>query len=112
MAYAKENNIENRIGFPIDGDSRPSTTQLAGMLVDADSIINSFMKQSTNITDEFGLLRVIAIRLTMDMINNLLAYAEPENYAQIVVALTEEDKDDIRQAHSVWQSYSWEMGID
>jgi len=82
------------------------------MLRQVDGMINGPFKLTTNMTDTYGLISLIATQLVMKMINNLLAFAEPENYDWVDVRLSEEDNKDIRQAHSLWQSESWRMGID
>ena len=50
MTYATEAEIEAILGYTIDeiGTSRPSTTQLAEMLSQADSIINAEARVNTN----------------------------------------------------------------
>ncbi len=110
--YASETDIEALIGYSISTDTRPTSTQLAVMLTNADSIINAFAKVSSNMTDTFGILQTVACQLVRKMINNLFALAEPKDYALLEISLTEEDKTLIQKAHSLWQGYSWEMGID
>jgi hypothetical protein len=65
MTYAKHQHIEAVLGYSIDdtGTSRPTTTQLAEMLEQADSIINAEARRSTNATDSSGRLKVIAVSL-------------------------------------------------
>jgi len=112
--YATSTNVGNRIGITFSDDpaTRPSLTQAIAMCTDADSIINGYMKQSSNITDTYGFLRTVAINLVIKMINNLFALAEPDAYALIEVQLTEQDKELITKAHSIWAADSWEMGVD
>ena len=112
MTYATETDVEPLVGFLITATSRPTTTAVAIMLTMADSIINAFIKQSTNITDTYGILKVVASHLVLKMINNLFHFAEPDAYEFVEVFLTEQDEALIRRAHSVWQVLSWEMGTD
>lgn len=112
MAYCTEADIEAMIGFAIDATSRPTTTQLAVMLTNADSIINAFIRESSNITDTYGILQTIACHLVIKMVNNLFAFAEPENYPLLEIGLTEQDEKLVLKAHSKWQVKSWEMGVD
>lgn len=112
MTYCTEADIENLLCINIDANSRPSTTQLALMIANADAIINAFIRQSTNITDTYGILQTVACQLVSKMINNMFYFSEPENYGMMEVALTEEDKILIQKAHSLWQVNSWEMGVD
>ena len=98
------------ITFSDDPITRPTLTAFTIMLGLADDMINGPMKQTTNITDSYGLLEPIAAQLCVKMINNLLALAEPEDYALVDVRLSDEDKVDIRQAHSIWASLHWEIG--
>lgn len=112
MAYCTEADIEALIGYSITANTRPTTTALAVMLENADSLINAFMIESSNITDTYGILQTVACHLVLKMINNMFAFAEPENYGLVEVTLTEEDKMLIRKAHRKWASHSWEMGTD
>ena len=100
------------LGFTISVSSRPTTTQFNVMLTMADGMINGPFKLTTNMDDSYGLLSPIATQLVMKLVNNLLYFAEPDNYDYIDVRLSEEDMRDIRQAHSLWESKSWRMGID
>lgn len=110
--YTNKETVGALLGFSISSTSRPTETQFNIMVIQADGMINGPMKRRTNITDDYGLLSPIATQLVMKLVNNLFAFAEPENYDYIDVRLSEEDKKDIRQAHSFWQSESWRMGID
>lgn len=109
MTYAIETDIEGMLSITIDATSRPTTTHLAVMLANADAKINAFIKQSSNITDTYGILKAVACGLVHKMMNNMFNFAEPDSYDFVEVLLTEEDKDLIRRAHSVWQVLSWEM---
>jgi len=100
------------LGFTISATTRPTSTALGVMLLMADGMINGPIKQATNITDTYGLLAPIATQLVMKMVNNILAFAEPDKYDYIDIRLSPEDERDIRLAHSLWQSESWKMGID
>lgn len=114
MTYATEANIEAILGYAIDdtGTSRPTTTQLAEMLSQADSIINAEARVTSNLTDTSGRLKVIAISLCMKMITNMFAITDPEVYGFIEVELTDDQKRIIHMEHSVWQSKHWEIGQD
>ena len=76
----------------------------------ADKLINGVMKQTSNITDDYGTLSPIAASLCAKYVNNVLAFSEPEDYAFIEVALTPEDITLIRMAYSVWAAKSWDIG--
>lgn len=112
MTYATEANIEAILGYSIDdtGTSRPTTTQLTQMLADADSIINSEARVSTNKTDTSGRLRVIAVSLILKMITNMFALTDPETYGFIEIELNDDQKRIIHMEHSVWQSSTWDVG--
>ena len=109
--YATSSNISSRIGHTVSDDpaTRPTASQVIEFCKDADSIINGYMKQSSNITDTYGLLRTVAVSLVIKMINNLFAMAEPDSYALLEISLTEEDKLMITKAHSIWAGETWEM---
>ena len=112
MTYASEANIETILGYAIDdtGTSRPTTTQLAGMLADADSVINAEARVTTNITDTSGRLRVIAVSLILKMIINMFAITDPDRYGFTEIELTDDQKRIIHMEHSIWQSETWEVG--
>lgn len=110
--YTDTETVQALLGFTISSTSRPTTIGFNIMLSQADKMINGPLKLTSNMTDLYGLLSPIATNLVMKMVNNLLAFSEPENYDYIDVRLSDEDKRDIRQAHSLWQSESWRMGID
>ena len=107
--YATAAQVGTLVGFTISHTSRPTLTQMAVYLDNADGIINAFMKQSSNITDTYGILQVVACALAQKMVHNLLHFAEPDIYDYIDVSLTEQDEKLIRRAHSVWTVLSWEM---
>ena len=108
--YASAAQVGARLGYSITSSSRPNLTQIASYLQDADSIINAFMFQSANVTDTYGLLRVVAINLVCKMTNNLFSMAEPENFAYMEIMLNEEEKEMVRKSHRIWSAYSWKMG--
>ncbi|KKM66075.1 hypothetical protein LCGC14_1484860 [marine sediment metagenome] len=108
--YTDAETVGAMLGFTIDSNSRPTTTQFNIILIQADRMINGPLKLKTNMTDTYGLLSPIATQLALKMVNNLLAFAEPDKYDWVDVRLSDEDKIDIRQAHSLWQSLSWKMG--
>jgi hypothetical protein len=113
MTYAKEANIEAVYGYDIDdtGTSRPTSTQLAQMLIDADAIINAEARTTTNMTDSSGRLRAIAVSLVMKMVINMMAITNPDSYGFTEVELTDDQKRIIHMEHSVWQSTTWDVGV-
>jgi len=110
MTYAIETDIEGVVGHAITATSRPTTTELAVMLTQADSIINADLMESINITDTYGILKSNAISLVCKMINNLHHLAEPDFYDYMEVSLTEDEKRRMLKAHSKWAILSWELG--
>ncbi len=114
MAYATEANIEAILGYSIDatGTSRPTTAQLTQMLADADAIINAEARTTSNLTDTSGRLRAIEVSIVLKMINNMFALTDPSAYAFVEVELTDDQKRVIHMEHGVWDSITWEVGID
>ena len=112
MTYATETNIETILGYAIDatGSSRPTTAQLAGMLADADSLINAEARRTSNTTDTSGRLRVIAVSLILKMIINMFALTEPDRYGFSEVELTDDQKRIIHMELGVWDSITWDVG--
>lgn len=108
--YSTEAQIEFRIGFAIDATSRPTSTELAGMMNTATSIINAEAMASSNMTDTYGVLREIEINMVVKMINNVFALAEPDVYPYVEIELTPEEKRLIHMAHRRWASLHWEIG--
>lgn len=107
--YATAAQVGALLGFSISHTSRPTLTQMAVMLDNADSIINAFMKKDSNITDTYGILQTVACALVKKMTHNLFHFAEPDIYDFVEEILTEQDEKLIRRAHSVWTVLSWEM---
>lgn len=112
MTYAKEAQIEAILGYAIDdsGTSRPTTTQLAEMLSQADSIINAEARRTTNATDASGRLKVIAVSLILKMITNMFALTDPETYGFIEIELSDDQKRIIHMEHSIWNADTWDTG--
>lgn len=111
--YAIETDIEGMLGITISATSVPTTTHLAVMLTQADAIINGFLKTSSNVTDTYGVCKMIACRLVRKMIHNLFAMRKPELYEMVEIGLTDNDKQQLQRAHTPSEiGYSWEMGID
>lgn len=112
MTYATEAQIEALFGWAIDdsGISRPTTTQLAEMLSQADSIINAEARRSTNTTDSSGNLKTIACSLVQKMIINLFAFTDPDAYGFVEIALSDDQKRIIHMELGVWDSLTWEVG--
>jgi len=112
--YAKQAHIEAILGYSIDdeGTSKPTRTHLYQMFDDADSIINSEARVTTNLTDTSGRLRVIAVSLVLKMITNMFALTNPAAYAFIEIELTDDQKRIIHMEHGVWDSITWEVGVD
>lgn len=114
--YTDQTTVEALTGISFNDDaenpSRPSLTALNVMLGLADNKINGEMKQTANITDDYGALKPIATALVIKMINNIMFFAEPNDYAYVEAELTKDDIRTIHYTYSVWQSKHWEMGID
>jgi len=112
MTYAKESHIEAIFGHAIDdkGTSRPTSTQLAEMLLQADAIINAEARRNSNATDTSGRLKVIAVSLVLKMITNMLALTNPDKYGFIEIELNDDQKRIIHMEHGVWQSRTWDVG--
>jgi len=102
--------VQARLGWTISATSRPTTTSVEVLLGEADKKINGEMKRTNNITDTYGALSPVAAALVVKMINNILALAEPDNYALVDEELTESDIRTIHYTYSVWQSKHWKMG--
>lgn len=112
MTYATKDNIEAIFGYDIDdtGTSRPTSTQLSGMLEDADAIINAEARVTSNMTDTSKRLRVIAVSLCLKMVTNMFALTDPETYGFVEIELTDDQKRIIHMEHSIWQSQTWDVG--
>jgi len=108
--YTTVEAVQARLGWTITATSRPTTTSVEVLLGEADKKINGEMKRTTNITDTYGALSPIAAALMVKMINNILAIAEPDNYALVDEELTEADIRTIHYTYSVWSSKHWKMG--
>ena len=111
MTYAIETDIEGILGYSVAATgTRPTTAELAIMLTQADAFINAEIRESTNITDTYGILKAVAIGLVYRMINNLFYLAEPDNYNHMDIELSDPEIRLIRLAHSDWAAESWELG--
>jgi hypothetical protein len=108
--YCAETDIEKRLGVAIDATTRPSTTELAGMIADADDIINIAAKVSSNLTDTYGALKQIAIDLVMKMINNMWSFTHPEIFPYIDIELSETQLAVIRKTHLKFAGETWDIG--
>jgi hypothetical protein len=108
--YCSEADMEKVLGYAIDASSRPTTTELALMLTISTSYINAELKQSTNLTDTYGILKAVACNVTYRQINNLFALQDPDKYAMLEVGLTPEEIRLLHMAHSVWDSITWDTG--
>lgn len=108
--YAEEAEVEAMIGYTVTTTTRPTTTGLAVMLTNADSIINADLVASANLTDTYGVLKSNALSLIKKMINNLFFLAEPDNYEYMPVELSEDERGRMLKAHSRWALLSWELG--
>jgi len=108
--YASAAQVGARLGWAITSTSRPNLTQMASIIADTTSTINNFMQKPSGITDSAGFLRVVAINLACKMVNNIFAFAEPEKFAYMEVALTEDDERLIRKGLRMWAAKSWRMG--
>jgi hypothetical protein len=108
--YAIETDVEGMVGYAIGATSRPTTTELAVMLTQADAIINADLVASSNLTDTYGILKANALSLVSKMINNLFFLAEPDNYDYQKVELSDDERRRMLKAHSRWAVLSWELG--
>lgn len=108
--YTEKKVIEALLGWKISATSRPDSDGLNIMLNLADDKINGELQKPVNLPDPNKAFRPIATALVMKMVNNILAFAEPEDYAQIEVELTTADIRTIHLAYSNWASLSWQIG--
>lgn len=108
--YASVENVQARLSFTITANTYPNLTDLAQILDDADSMINKEAKVSINMTDTYGALRMIAVDLSLKMINNMLQFRYPELFPYVDIELTPEQKRDIHKAHHKFAGLSWELG--
>jgi len=110
--YCAKTDIEAYLGFSIDANSRPTTTELTVFIDNADGIINGVCKKSTNMIDTYKLLKPIACKLVLKMVNNVFAFAYPDQYDMVDVDLSPEEERKIKIAHSIWIAGKLEMGVD
>jgi hypothetical protein len=112
MTYAEETDIEGMFGYAIDatGTSRPTTAQLAVMLIQADAIINAEARVSSNLTDTSKRLKAIACSLILKMVNNMFSLTDPSTFGFVEVELSDDQKRVIHMEHSVWNSLHWNVG--
>lgn len=98
------------ITFSDEPATRPSATDITEMLVEADGIINAEAKVTTNMTDTYGELAIIATSLVMKMINNMWSFTHPEQFPFVEIELTDEQKRLIHKTHLKFAGKSWELG--
>ena len=112
MTYAEKKHIEMIYGYTIDDttNSRPTTTQLSEMLIQADAIINAEARRDDNSTDVNHRMRVIAVSLVLKMVVNMFAITHPDSYGFTEVELTDDQKRIIHMQLGVWQAKTWDIG--
>jgi len=110
--YAELEDIEAQLGYSVDdiGKKRPSKKYALKFMEWADGVINGEMRESANITDSYGMLKPISIRLTMLFINNSFAVTDPEVYTYEPVILIPEEIRIIHAAHKKWVISTYEIG--
>lgn len=108
--YSEIIDVTRRIGMAFDVDTRPSETDVGGMLDNATAIINAEGRVTDNMTDGSGRLKEIEITLVMKMINNYLYFINPTKYALLDIELTEEQKRIIHKEQLKFYGESFEIG--
>ena len=108
--YTNKLTVEALLGWSITATSRPNLIGLNVMLELADGAINGELKRPTNLEDPNKAFMPIATALVMTMVNNILSFAEPEDYAFVKPELSEADIRTIHLAYSNWAMLSWKMG--
>ena len=109
MAYCAEADVEAVLCMTIDTSSRPTSTQLATMITQADKIINAEVIASSNMTDTYGELKSIAISLVYKMIMNAYAITHPELYTPMEVELTPEQRRTVHMVHGKWTADTFDV---
>lgn len=110
MTYAEEADIEGMYGYVITTNSFPTSTDLVVMLTNADAVINSFARVTSNMTDNDGYLKIVACNLVYKMINNALSLQKPKLYGPMSIELSEEEKIMIRLSKSRWTLHTFNVG--
>ncbi|MHA1795224.1 MAG: hypothetical protein ACTSUK_03870 [Promethearchaeota archaeon] len=105
MTYAEVSDIEKRIGITFSSSTQPTLTEVQGMLANADEIINAEAKVTSNMTDNYGILKNIAINLVLKMIINYWSFRDPENFAYVDVELSPFE---LRQIHKTMEKFEGE----
>lgn len=110
--YCLYTDIEAQLGFTVDDVSkkRPSKASVLLYMEWADKIINGEMRETSNITDTYGTLKPICIRLVMLFINNSFAVTDPEIYTYEPVQLTPEEIRIIHASYRKWVISTYEIG--
>ena len=108
--YSTIAEVGYRVHMTFSASTRPSSTEVADFMNQATSIINAEAMSSSNMTDTFGVLKVIEIRLVRSMIINVLAIANPEKYYDEPVELTPDEKRTIHMAQRRWAAHSFQVG--
>ena len=110
--YTSKEDVEKMVGYNITDDetSRPSIIELNLFLIIADALINSALRQETNITDTYGLCRAYELGLVYAEINNLFAISDPDNYAPMEVDLTLDQEIKLRRTYGLWDADTFDVG--
>lgn len=108
MAYTSATEINNQLGITIGSGTTPSTTHLTAMLTAADGIINGEVRVSTNMTDTYGELKVIATNLVLKMVRRLWSFRDPESFPFEEVELTPEERRIIHRIHDKFGGTTWD----
>lgn len=108
--YSNATDIGYRVGLTFAAGTRPSSTEVAGMMNNATSIINAEARVESNMTDTSGRLKEIEITLVQKMINNYWYFANPKKYAFLDIELTEEQKRIIHKEKLKFYGESFELG--
>ena len=110
--YCDKSDIEAQLGYTVDDVSkkRPSKSSVLKFMKWSDGIINGEMRESSNITDTYGMLKPISIRLTMIFVNNSFAVTDPEVYTYEPAILIPEEIRIIHAAYKIWAIKTYEIG--
>ena len=108
--YAEKADVEALTGqtYSDDPKTRPSATGLLKLLTLADKKINNEIGTKTNVTDTYGILKVIECSLVRRMIHNIYHFSHPDEYDMLEENLTEDERREIHKEH--WTCKSWEVG--
>lgn len=110
--YCAYTDIEAQLGFTVDDVSkkRPSKASVLLYMEWADGVINGEMRKTSNITDIYGMLKPISIRLAMIFVNNSFAVTDPEVYTYEPAILVPEEIRIIHAALRLWVIKTYDIG--